>query len=323
MPRRRLHGTTQQRRQKPRSRELKRRAAVARRRQTQVAQPFERSATLDPEDVQFLETMRDLRVHPLPRQPVAREREQAIARTHLAAEAENDLAFGKAMAGLGVQPLGSPADVASQATHPWPYPAPATAIVSESGESAVRPPRTSRSNKLETIVPEPRQRSPAPGPIRVKPGETSTIFHESDQDRQLMELALQQGLNNLQEKFQGAPANRRSSHSGSHGRHARSGAEDRARLADEREPDAELDLHGKTQEAAIRLVQNFLLTAHRQRLRSVLVITGRGLRSGDAGPILRDAVHSWLERNGGPYLRDFHPAPSRHGGDGAWWVWMK
>lgn len=89
------------------------------------------------------------------------------------------------------------------------------------------------------------------------------------------------------------------------------------------DPDDQLDLHGKTQEEAIRMVQNFLLRAQKRKLRTVLVITGRGLRSGEHGPVLRDAVRRWLERNGGRYLREFRDAPGKHGGEGAVWIEMK
>jgi DNA-nicking Smr family endonuclease len=120
---------------------------------------------------------------------------------------------------------------------------------------------------------------------------------------------------NLNAKFQGAPAPKPLHRSGrSQPRHTR---------APEGDPDAELDLHGATQEQAIRRVQGFLLLAHRQKLRHVLIITGRGLGSGEHGPVLRDAVTRWLERNGGPYIRDFHPAPPRHGGAGALWIVMR
>jgi DNA-nicking Smr family endonuclease len=86
---------------------------------------------------------------------------------------------------------------------------------------------------------------------------------------------------------------------------------------DEAEPDDELDLHGKTMEEAIRMVQHFLRAAHQRRLRSVVIVTGRGLNSGKEGPVLRGAVLNWLERNGAPYCREFGQAPGKHGGAGA------
>jgi len=126
---------------------------------------------------------------------------------------------------------------------------------------------------------------------------------------------LRSGVVSLNEKFQGAvqgTARRRPA--------ARRAAEQGLASA---EPDDELDLHGKTQEEAIRLVQYFLRRAAHRRLRSVLIITGRGLNSGAQGAVLRDAVQSWLERNGAPDVRSFAWAPRRLGGDGAIWVHLR
>jgi len=94
-------------------------------------------------------------------------------------------------------------------------------------------------------------------------------------------------------------------------------------VAHDLEPDSELDLHGKTLEEAIRMVQNFLLVTHRQRLRHVLIITGQGRNSGAAGPVLKDAVYRWLDLNGKPTVRSFARAPARLGGEGAIWVELR
>ncbi|MEE8434841.1 MAG: Smr/MutS family protein [bacterium] len=99
--------------------------------------------------------------------------------------------------------------------------------------------------------------------------------------------------------------------------------ETRRRFSDDVEPDEELDLHGKTQEEAIRMVQNFLLVSHRQKLRHVLIITGKGKKSGQEGPVLGRAVFHWLERNGARYVRDFIQAPPRMGGAGAIWITLR
>ena len=85
-------------------------------------------------------------------------------------------------------------------------------------------------------------------------------------------------------------------------------------------PDATLDLHGKTKEEAIIMVQNFVMTSHQQRFRSLLIITGKGFHSGKEGPVLKHAVQSWLKRNGSPYIQNFYHAPSEHGGTGALWI---
>jgi DNA-nicking Smr family endonuclease len=88
-------------------------------------------------------------------------------------------------------------------------------------------------------------------------------------------------------------------------------------------PDEELDLHGKTREEAIMMVQNFVMTCHANQLRTALIITGKGRNSGDRVPVLKREVNLWLERNGKPFLRDFHEAPPRFGGAGAIWLNFK
>ena len=88
-------------------------------------------------------------------------------------------------------------------------------------------------------------------------------------------------------------------------------------------PDAELDLHGKTREEAIMMVQNFVMTCHANQFRSALIITGKGHHSGNQGPVLKREVQLWLERNGKQYISDFHTAPARFGGSGAIWLNIK
>ena len=88
-------------------------------------------------------------------------------------------------------------------------------------------------------------------------------------------------------------------------------------------PDAELDLHGKTREEAIMMVQNFVMTCHVNQFRTALIITGKGHHSGNQGPVLKREVQLWLERNGKQYISDFHTAPARFGGSGAIWLNIK
>jgi len=88
-------------------------------------------------------------------------------------------------------------------------------------------------------------------------------------------------------------------------------------------PDAELDLHGKTREESIMMVQNFVMTCHANQFRTALIITGKGHHSGRQGPVLKREVQLWLERNGKQYLKDFHTAPGRFGGSGAIWLNIK
>ncbi|MFZ5774903.1 MAG: Smr/MutS family protein [Thermodesulfobacteriota bacterium] len=58
-------------------------------------------------------------------------------------------------------------------------------------------------------------------------------------------------------------------------------------------PQESLDLHGNTAEEAELRLTNFLDRARHHRLRSVLVITGRGLHS-PAGSVLREVVETQL-----------------------------
>ncbi len=88
-------------------------------------------------------------------------------------------------------------------------------------------------------------------------------------------------------------------------------------------PDDELDLHGKTREEAIMMVQNFVKTCHVNQFRTALIITGKGYRSGKRGPVLNQEVRNWLKKNGKPYLKDFQNAPPHLGGSGAFWLIFK
>ncbi len=290
MPRRRLHGETQKRRQKKVVRTLKLRATTVRKSQTRAPLPFETSPELDPQDVQFLEAMRELRVRRLPGQGGAPVRQEAIQRAHVAADAESDGLFRDAMRELGVAPIG-PAGPPVPAPNPAPRPEiEAPEAAEDLGAAKPAPP------------PAPRSR-PAARASRAEP----TRFEEPEDGARLMEEALRAGVASLNEKFLGAPAPARK-------------RRPIVRSRSQAEPDDELDLHGTTQEEAIRKVQHFLHSARARRLRHVLIITGRGLNSGVQGPVLRGVVQSWLERNGAPYLRRYSWAPPRLGGDGAIWV---
>ena len=85
--------------------------------------------------------------------------------------------------------------------------------------------------------------------------------------------------------------------------------------------DARLDLHGLTQAEAYSRLAAFLVTAQARGNRCVLVITGRGLRTGGT---LREMTPRWLEAepNRGRVL-SFTPAQLHHGGDGALYVLLR
>ena len=88
-------------------------------------------------------------------------------------------------------------------------------------------------------------------------------------------------------------------------------------------PDKEIDLHGKTREESILIVQNFVMTCYNNKITSGLIITGKGRNSGKKGPVLYREVKLWLEKNGDSYLNDFCEAPPRFGGSGAIWINFK
>ena len=88
-------------------------------------------------------------------------------------------------------------------------------------------------------------------------------------------------------------------------------------------PDDEIDLHGKTRNEAIKIVQKFVIDCYQKNFRSALIINGKGHHSADNAPVLKREVKLWLERNGDSYITDFHEAPSRFGGSGAIWLNFK
>jgi DNA-nicking Smr family endonuclease len=98
------------------------------------------------------------------------------------------------------------------------------------------------------------------------------------------------------------------------------------------EPQARIDLHGMTQEAAHRTLFAFLATAHARGHRLVLVITGKGNPRKDESAswmmsphgVLKQMVPRWLNEPGlAALLASTKPAHVRHGGDGALYVYLR
>jgi DNA-nicking Smr family endonuclease len=95
-------------------------------------------------------------------------------------------------------------------------------------------------------------------------------------------------------------------------------------------PEARLDLHGLTLAEAQPELAAFILNAQAQGLRLVLVITGKGKRREDSGPIpqrtgaLRHQVPHWfrLPPLAGAVLQ-VTEAHLRHGGEGAYYVYLR
>ena len=293
MARRRLHGETQKRRRKKQTQTLKRNDRVQRPETTQRPAAFELAGVIESQDIAFLEAMRELGVQPIPRPGKTPERVETAARV-LFEESEVDTRmFGQAMKALGVRPL------APQSP--------------KNGKQGAKPHLSGSSDISGAATPAPATASPpvtatppAP-PARTNRKETVfTRFELPDHPEAMAELFSIEHLDTSR-KYEGAPAPSRPA--------------EPTRPAGL--PDAELDLHGKTQEEALRMVTNFLMSSHRQRLRHVLIITGKGNRSGPGGPVLKGAVEAWLTRNGKPFARAFRSAPPEHGGSGAIWVDMR
>lgn len=85
--------------------------------------------------------------------------------------------------------------------------------------------------------------------------------------------------------------------------------------------DARLDLHGLTQAEAHARLAAFLVQAQGRGNRCVLVITGRGARSGGT---LRALTPRWLdEPPNRPRVLAYAQAQLRHGGEGALYVLLR
>jgi DNA-nicking Smr family endonuclease len=95
-------------------------------------------------------------------------------------------------------------------------------------------------------------------------------------------------------------------------------------------PEARIDLHGMTLAEAHPELIRFVLNAHADAMRLVLVITGKGKDRDDGGPIprrmgaLRHQVPQWLRLLPlGPVVQQVAEAHARHGGHGALYVYLR
>jgi DNA-nicking Smr family endonuclease len=88
--------------------------------------------------------------------------------------------------------------------------------------------------------------------------------------------------------------------------------------------EARLDLHGHTRDEATAALERFVVQSVGAGRRCVLVIHGRGLNSGDTGPVLGDVVHRALAAGATAraILAFTHAGPAQ-GGDGATLVLLR
>lgn len=95
-------------------------------------------------------------------------------------------------------------------------------------------------------------------------------------------------------------------------------------------PEARIDLHGLTLSEAHPELIRFILNAQSAGMRLVLVITGKGKRGHDIGPIptrmgaLRHQVPQWLRLPPlGPAVLQISEAHLKHGGSGAYYIYLR
>jgi DNA-nicking Smr family endonuclease len=77
----------------------------------------------------------------------------------------------------------------------------------------------------------------------------------------------------------------------------------------------QVDLHGLRSDEARETLTSFIREAHRQGIRCVRVVHGKGLGSPGKAPVLKDKVHRWLVQKA--EVVAFVQAQPAHGGAGA------
>lgn len=95
-------------------------------------------------------------------------------------------------------------------------------------------------------------------------------------------------------------------------------------------PEARIDLHGMTLSEAHPALITFIFHSHEMERRLVLVITGKGKDRDRGGPIpirrgiLKHQIPNWLTSPPlGAMVLDIREAHQRHGGGGAYYVYLK
>ena len=95
-------------------------------------------------------------------------------------------------------------------------------------------------------------------------------------------------------------------------------------------PEGKLDLHGMTLDRAHPALTRFVMSAHAQGKRLVLVVTGKGKHRDDDGPIpvrhgvLRHQVPQWLSMTPlSSVVLQVSQANIKHGGGGAYYVYLR
>lgn len=85
--------------------------------------------------------------------------------------------------------------------------------------------------------------------------------------------------------------------------------------------DTRIDLHGLTVPQGFEALRRTIIRAYNQNLHCVLVITGKGVRGQG---LLRQSFPLWLQHPDiNPVIAEYSPAHLLHGGNGAWYVFLK
>jgi DNA-nicking Smr family endonuclease len=85
--------------------------------------------------------------------------------------------------------------------------------------------------------------------------------------------------------------------------------------------DAEIDLHGLTSNAAKQQLLNFLHGCVESGCRCVHIVHGKGYRSADNHPVLKNDLNLWLRQH--KYVQAFCSASPKNGGTGAVFVLLQ
>lgn len=86
--------------------------------------------------------------------------------------------------------------------------------------------------------------------------------------------------------------------------------------------EAVVDLHGLNETQALSTLTNFIEKSYANGLRLILVITGKG--SADKPSVIKSRIESWLNFDHiKPYLLRFSQASAKHGGMGAFYLYLR
>jgi DNA-nicking Smr family endonuclease len=85
--------------------------------------------------------------------------------------------------------------------------------------------------------------------------------------------------------------------------------------------DAEIDLHGLTSNTAKRQLLNFMQDCVETGCRCVHIVHGKGYRSADNHPVLKNNINLWLRQH--KDVQAFCSAPPKDGGTGAVFVLLQ